>query len=251
MQINKFVFTLSAFLLLSASCYHETGSVDINFSQTIDSKSINFNELIYTNTAGNLYQINEIKYFISKMTFIDARGKAIEITQDEGIHYVDCSIEKTLHWKIEGIPYGKYVGVSFVFGLDQNDNISNRFVNPPESNFSWPNHLGGGYHYMQINGKFLNKEEKIQNLNIHTGIGQIYNENNEITQFIHNHFTVMLPINLYIDADKILCILPINMEIQRWFDTPNLFNFNDFGFGIMQNQHAQELLKGNAGNVFN
>jgi hypothetical protein len=249
MQIHKFFFILSTLIFLAASC-HRYGSVEINFTLTIDGYPVKFNELIYTNAAENLYQVNEIKYFISKLVLIDVNGKAIEITQDEGIHYVDCGLENTLHWKIDEIPQREYVGVGFVFGLDKTDNISNRFVNPPESNFAWPNHLGGGYHYMQINGFFLDKEEKMQSLNIHTGIGQIYNDNNEVIEFVHNYFTVMLPINLYIDADKIFRILPINMEIQRWFDTPNLYNFDDFGSGIMQNQHAQELLKKNGENVF-
>jgi hypothetical protein len=110
--------------------------------------------------------------------------------------------------------------------------------------------LGGGYHYMQINGKFLTHDEDIQHLNIHTGIGQQYGENTEVLQFIHNYFTVNLPVNISIDANKVLRILPLNMEIQRWFDTPNFFNFDDFQTGIMQNQQAQEQLRENGWNVF-
>jgi hypothetical protein len=125
----------------------------------------------------------------------------------------------------------------------------NRFVNPPESNFSWPDYLGGGYHYMQINGKFLNKDGKEQNMNIHTGIGQIYNEDNEVTQLVHNYFTVTLPVNFSVYEDNTLSIR-LNMEIQRWFAAPNLYNFDEFGTGIMQNQRAQELLKENGVNVF-
>jgi hypothetical protein len=40
------------------------------------------------------------------------------------------------------------------------------------------------------------------------------------------------------------------MEIQRWFDTPNVYNIEEFGTGIMQNQRAQELLRENGWNVF-
>jgi len=210
---------------------------------------VQFNELIYTNTAGNLYQVNEIKYFISKLVLMSASGKPVEIKQNSGIHYVDNSISSTLQWRIAPIPAGEYVSLSFVFGLDENDNQSNRFVNPPESNFSWPEILGGGYHYMQINGKFLNKDGAIQNMNIHTGIGQIRNEENEITSFVHNHFKVNLPLKFVIEENKTVS-LKLNMEIQRWFDTPNLYNFDEFGTGIMQNQRAQQLLKENGWNVF-
>jgi len=249
-RLKKLSLIFIASTLLAASCNQLTeGSVEITFSHIIDGQTVQFNQLIYTNAAENQYQVNEIKYFISKMIFIDSKGKLLTITQDDGIHYVDCSLKNTLRWKISNLPQENYSGVEFIFGLDKDDNKSNRFVNPPESNFSWPEMLGGGYHYMQINGKFLNKEGNTQNMNIHTGIGQLYNENHEVTEFVHNHFTVTLPINFSLIANNTFP-LTINMEIQRWFDTPNIYNFNEFETGIMQNQKAQQLLKKNGENVF-
>jgi len=236
-------------LLISCNNHEKKGSLEICFTHTIDENPIQFNRLIYTNTAGNQYQVHEVKYFISRFFLKDVHGKSIEIKQDNGIHYVDCSLKKTWRWNIKEIPQKDYAAVSFVFGLDEKDNISNRFVNPPESNFSWPDVLGGGYHYMQINGKFVNKNGDLQNMNIHTGIGQLRDENNEIIQFVHNYFVVTLPVNFSVDENS-TTQLTLNMEIQRWFDTPNLYNFDDFGTGIMQNQHAQQLLKENGNNVF-
>jgi len=239
-----------ACVLLAFSCKkHRNGTIEFHFTHTIDGEPVQFNQLIYTNKAGNQYQVNEVKYFISRIYLIDYEEKAIEIKQDNGIHYVDGSMAKTLRWKIDDIPQRDYHAISFVFGLNKEDNKSNRFVNPPESNFSWPDFLGGGYHYMQINGKFKNKNGAIQNMNIHTGIGQIKDENNEITQFVHNYFIVTLPVNFSVNEAHITSLI-LNMEIQRWFDTPNIYNFDEFGTGIMQNQRAQELLKENGVNVF-
>jgi len=250
MRLSKLLFLLIiCILFISCNNHEKNGSLEICFTHTIDENPIQFNQLIYTNKAGNQYQVNEVKFFISRLFLMDISGKSIEIKQNNGIYYVDCSLEKTLHWKINEVPQKKYAAVSFVFGLDEKDNKSNRFVNPPESNFSWPDVLGGGYHYMQINGKFKNKNGDLQNMNIHTGIGQLRDENNEITQFVHNYFVVTLPVNFSVDENKITQ-LTLNMEIQRWFDTPNLYNFEDFGTGIMQNQLAQYLLKENGNNVF-
>ena len=253
MYKTTFFFALMICGLLVFSCKEQEkyGSVEFAFTHTIDGQPIQFNELIYTNEAGNQYQVNEVKYFISRVFLIDVEGKSVEVTQNQGIHYVDCSpgLENTLHWTINEVPQRNYNFISFVFGLDEADNKSNRFVNPPESNFSWPDVLGGGYHYMQINGKFLNKDGVIQNANIHTGIGQLRDENNEITEFVQNYFTVTLPVNFSVYENKRLP-LTLNMEIQRWFHTPNLYNFDEFGTGIMQNQRAQALLKGNGWNVF-
>jgi len=242
--------TILAICVTFFSCKKEKyGSIELSFIHTVDAQPLQFNQLIYTNTAGNQYQVNEVKYFISRVFFIDPDGESVEVKQDEGIHYVDCDIAHTLRWNIDKIPQRHYAAISFVFGLDETDNQSNRFVNPPESNFSWPDFLGGGYHYMQINGKFLNETGAIQNMNIHTGIGQLRDETGEITQFVQNYFTVTIPVRFFVYADNVLP-LTLNMEIQRWFDTPNLYNFDEFGTGIMQNQQAQELLKGNGWNVF-
>jgi hypothetical protein len=237
------------FLFVSSCKKEKFGSVEIKFTHTVDNNPAHFNQLTYTNSAENQYEIGEIKYFISRLTLIDAAGKSVKIIQDDGIHYVDICIERMLHWKIKEIPQRNYTAVSFVFGLDENDNKSNCFVNPPESNFSWPEVLGGGYHYMQINGKFLSKNSEIQNMNIHTGIGQLNDNNNNITQFVHNYFTVTLPVKFSVDEDS-TTHLTLNMEIQRWFDTPNIYDFEELGSGIMQNQHAQQLLKENGWNVF-
>jgi len=244
-----FLFITICILFVSCKKQEEFGTVELRFSHTVDEHPIQFNQLIYTNKAGNLYQVNEVKYFISRLFLIDNEGKSIEIKQDQGIHYVDCSLEKTMQWVIKEVPHKNYTAISFVYGLDENDNQSNRFVNPPESNFAWPDVLGGGYHYMQINGKFKNKNGELQNMNIHTGIGQLRDENNEVIQFVHNYFTVKLPLTFTVEKNNTKHIT-LNMEIQRWFDMPNLYNFDDFGTGIMQNQHAQQLLKENGQNVF-
>jgi hypothetical protein len=245
-----FLILLCALFISSCKEKEKQGSLELFFTQTIDGQPIQFNQLLYTNSAENKYQVNEIKYFISKLILTDKKGESFEVKQNENIHYVDNSISSTLRWRLDNIPEGAYVSLSFVFGLDESDNKNNRFVNSPECNFSWPENLGGGYHYMQINGKFLNKENKNQNMNIHTGIGQLYNENNELTQFVHNYLSVeALPVSFSINADN-TTHLTLNMEIQRWFDTPNLYNFDEFGNSIMQNQFAQKLLKENGWNVF-
>jgi len=249
MKKNRIFLIVFFCLTALLSCKKEKyGSIEFHFKHSIDGNTIFFNHLIYTNAAGNLYQVNEIKYFISKVCLYDSEGGVTVITQDKGIHYVDSDIERTLRWKIDRVPQKQYQAISFIFGLDESENKSFRFVNPPESNFWWPEVLGGGYHYMQINGKFKNNEGNIQNMNIHTGIGQIY-EDNHVVAFVHNHFTVTLPVHFFVSENNTLPLV-LNMEVQRWFDSPNLYNFDDFGTGIMQNQRAQELLRENGWNVF-
>ncbi len=40
------------------------------------------------------------------------------------------------------------------------------------------------------------------------------------------------------------------MIVDNWFRNPNLYDFNEFGSAIMQNQAAQQALKENGNDVF-
>ena len=140
---------------------------------------------------------------------------------------------------------GHYTAIRFTFGLDESDNQTGLFTDPPESEMFWPEMLGGGYHYMKLNGKYLNAEDRLAPMAIHLGIGQ----NEDCTEFYQNYFIVELPIefNVKVNTEN---QLDLTMVIDNWFRNPNTIDFDEFGSHIMQNQTAQRLLKGNGKDVF-
>ena len=102
---------------------------------------------------------------------------------------------------------------------------------------------------MQINGKWLNTNEELTPFCLHTGIGQIYQEG-VVTGFVQNYFLVSLPLSsLEIKESQIEEAILV-MNVNNWFREPNVYNFNEWGGAIMQNQAAQEVLKANGHNVF-
>lgn len=248
MKMGKqyFSFILILTILFSACQNKEkSGNIELNFTHKINNKDISYNKLIYTNAAGNLYQINEIKYFISSVYFIKDNNQYVKVTDNSGIHYTDLNYSNTLKWNIPNIEEGNYTGIYFVYGLNENDNTSNRFVNPPESNFFWPEILGGGYHYMQINGKFQDNSNGIKNMNFHTGIGRIYaNADSTAYAYIHNYFTVSLPVEFTVTKNK-TTTLSLCMNVENWFQNPYIYDHNFYGSSIMQNQRAQEIIREN------
>jgi hypothetical protein len=251
--MNGKIRILSFFLLASLlvfSCHKEkTGKIVIHFTASVDDKPLAFNKMTYQNASGNKYSIEEVKYFISDLILTDKKGKRFQITGDNSIHYVDHAISSTETWEIKDLfPVGEYRSLSFTFGLSQEKNISNFFVNPPECNMSWPSTLGGGYHYMQINGKWLHDEVETP-FNIHTGISRLVSPDSLIS-YTHHFFTVSLAdIKFEIQKDKPTEII-LNMNINEWFTNPENYDFNDYGTGIMENYKAQEILKKNGWNVF-
>ena len=173
----------------------------------------------------------------------EAIDSVAELT--EHIFYIDTDIPESqvLHGK--KIPVGHYTALRFTFGLDETDNETGLFIDPPESDMFWPDMLGGGYHYMKLNGKFVGGEGRFKPLAVHLGIGQ----NESLTQFYQNYFIVELPINFNVKANT-ENHLDLTMVIDNWFRNPNTIDFNELGSGIMQNQTAQRLFNGNGKDVF-
>ena len=252
-------FLLLALLVIFTSCKEkpiEEKSVflTLSFDHRVNNRAIVLDTQHYYNEAENKYLINEVKYFISSLQLHKSDGTKVSVKQDDGIHYVDMDYPTTLTWNIsEYLPEGFYDSISFIFGMDGRDNYSYRFINPPESNMAWPQLLGGGYHYMMINGKFFQGDTVWSPLNIHLGKGQIYQGStsavDSIIGFVDNHFRVTLPKSFLIKRDQ-TTNLTLIMNIENWFKQPFVYDFNYWGSHIMQNQAAMQTLKENGQNVF-
>jgi hypothetical protein len=101
--------------------------------------------------------------------------------------------------------------------------------------------------YMMINGKW--QTDTINSVfHFHTGIGQI-REGETITGFVHNNFNVQVPNSGFVISETPV-LLNLSMNINNWFTSPNDYDFNYWGGGIMQNQDAQVVIRENGWNVF-
>jgi len=227
------------------------GTITLNFLHYNEGSPILFDSLKYTNEAGNQYMVNEIQYFISDVTlkFQDGSSQLLDGWKD--IHYVDSDIPSSHEWKIfDGILTGQLTGLTFTFGINEEKNQSLMFTNPPESFMFWPEYLGGGYHYLKLNGKWKAMDNSIKPFNFHLGIGQIYDNEGNITEFIQNYFTVDLPvfsIDIKPDSETVITVI---MNVENWFRQPETYNHDDWGGDIMQNQNAMIIGVQNGHNVF-
>lgn len=240
-------------ILLFVACRpkpESTATLSINFKIEVDGQDISYHSLDYENVAGNNYQVDEVKFFVSNLRFHAKDRGWVTVQNNNGIHYFDSNLPNTSNWLIDNeLNVGSYDSISFIFGLPPEQNVTGYFVNPPENNMAWPEVLGGGYHYMQFNGKWLNINNSLQPFNLHTGMGQLY-ENGQVTQFIHNHFTVTLPMEEFVLAENETNELSLVMNVNNWFNTPNQLDWNEIGGSIMQNQPVQEMLRTNGQTVF-
>ncbi len=244
-----------ALCVMSCAKHNERAYVDLSIDYEANGTALVTDTLCYTNEAGNLFLITEIQWFLSNIQLLDMNGEWHTLRQREAtdsvaeltehIFYIDTDIPESqvLHGK--KVPVGHYTAMRFTFGLDETDNETGLFNDPPESDMFWPDMLGGGYHYIKLNGKYVGGEGRLKPLAVHLGIGQ----NESLTQFYQNYFIVELPINFNVKANT-ENHLDLTMVIDNWFRNPNTIDFNEFGSGIMQNQNAQRLLNGNGQDVF-
>ena len=232
------------------SCNKDNGvsqvQITFKFSHNWDGTAVsnaNFNSIIYTNANGEDLSISKLRYLISKITFEKSSGETFIL---DGYNLVDVTNNTNQSFTpITTIPDGDYSKVSFTFGFDNDDNYNENYIDLNSASWNVPELLGGGYHYMQLEGKFID--------NTTTETGYAYHtiravDNSGATQvFQDTFFEVDLgAINITNNTT-----FNIEMNIAEWFKNPNTWDLNVLNQMLMPNSSAQIMMYENGQNVFN
>lgn len=201
----------------------------------------NFNIIQYTNENGESLSIERLRYVISDITFTSSTNEVIEL---EVYNLVDVTNNNNLIFTPETqIPAGNYT-VAFTFGLDNEDNAEN-YLDLNTESFNVPENLGGGYHYMQFDGKFINSSAEEQGFNYHA-IRAVDNPGENPTFPQDTFFTVNLGEIEIANTTEI----EVKMNISEWFKNPNSWDLNIYNQMLMPNSAAQIMMFENGQNVF-
>jgi hypothetical protein len=223
--MKKILFITSLILITFSACEKPTKTdLTINFTQSVDGTELTTNSMIYTNSAGEDYDVKTLKYLISDITLHADDGNTLLLDE---VHFIDVSDASTFSFTVEDIPNNNYTSISYTMGLDTIKNINNLYINESyHSAMAWPETNGGGYHYMKLEGAYNNDSTFY---NTHTGgtMGGDYSFNN------------VEDISLAVDDDLGDVSIDINMEINNWYQTPNQIEFSSYGMGIMMNMMMQ------------
>lgn len=246
---------IATFLLVSCDDSNDpqTGRIEFTFHHEVDGEPVIFNEMRYANAAGNQYEITEVQWFISDVALVTKNGAEVSLYKDGFAHYIDTNIPETAMWKpSDRLPAGNYPAIKFTFGLKGEKNQPGTFPDLPESNMIWPYPMGGdngGYHYMKLNGFWMNTSEQRMPFNFHLGVGQVYDAEDKVVEFVQNWFEVTLPADINIQDDKTTGV-HLFMNIESWFDTPVVYDHNNFGGMVMKNQEAMGIIAQNGKDAF-
>jgi hypothetical protein len=203
----------------------------------------------YTNAADNTFGVTKVRYFISNVSIKPVGGAPVSVT---GAHYIDLETSSTLTYTLpKDVPVGDIEQISFVMGLPPALNVTGAFTAAPESAMEWPAHMGGGYHYMQLEGYYDNTESAAPyGYKLHTGglMGTDYS------------FAVELDAAGHAIAAA-GSTFTIRMNIESWMDTPHEWDLNDHFYpitathmiakpGMMNSATEQQEIKENGAGVF-
>ena len=143
------------------------GNLTIQFSYRFDSLSLQTDTMMFTNAAGYKMSVSRLQYFLSNFVFIKSDGTSLPVNNQIG--YLDAKDTNFSSITFTGIPNGNYKGISFIIGLDTATNKSDFLPATAENNnMFWPTAMGGGYHFMKLEGSFIDSTGK-WGYNMHVG----------------------------------------------------------------------------------
>jgi hypothetical protein len=196
--------------------------------------------LPYTNNAGQKYNIKKLWYLISNITLHTEVGTENLI---KNIHFIDVSDPTTLSFLVSDLEDNNYTSISYTIGLDTTRNTSNEYVNEDfHTKMFWPELMGGGYHYMKLEGNYIKLEGGSNN------DAPFYNTHTGGTMGVDYSFNHSDEISLITDNTTSEVSISINMEVNNWYQNPNSITLSSDG--IMSNMTMQIQLNENGIDVF-
>lgn len=206
----------------------------VNISTNVGSSGLlDWKNIAYWNEAGNKYGVNKINLFISNVTLKDTKGKSYLIRD---VFYLDPSDILKSSFQLDSIPPGTYTEMTFLVGLDSAQNKTMGLSPSTDHlNMAWPDALGGGYHFLKIEGYYLDTADMQKGYAIHLG------KNGHATEI-----TLKSPMyQTYWNHEYTL-----SFDISEVFKNPHTYNFNRDNNYTMMDSSAMSLISKNMQDAF-
>ena len=215
----------------------------LNFKQNWDGQNVtidDFGTTEFSNENGEVLKIQKLRYLISKVVLHSDDAEDLEL---DGYNLVDLSDSNTLSVvRNAEVQDTTYTRISFVYEFNEEDNITNEYVDLNTASWNWPGMLGGGYHFMQFEGTFTNTNT-VNPLPFayHNGTARVSDG-----VFEQNFITVTVD-DIDITGNA---VIDLKMNLAEWFKNPKTWDLNVLNTGLMGNYDAQREMNENGQSVF-
>ena len=230
------------------SCTYPTeASVKINFTHNFNGSTVeqsDFDMLKYTNADATTMSITKLQYLISDVRFYKANGDSVVI---EGYHLIDLEDANSFSYTLpQAVGTAPYIGIGFNYGFDEEDNISGQYADLNAASWSSPEMLGGGYHQMKLEGRYIDDMGDTVSYQYHN-LSTIRQINGPDTTFHANYANINLAQSMELTGNA---TIEIRMAIDEWFENPHTWDLDSMYSMLMPNYNAQLLMTENSYSVF-
>ncbi len=231
----RFVFFVIWMVLSFQSCKKENPeTLQVRLQYKVDNQPLLFDTITYQCEAGYQYEVTRLYYYLSNFRFTMSNGTEYH---DNKVYYVDASESTHNLLNMKSFPMGDCMKLTFYIGLDslqnKTDSLPATFDN---INMGWPNAMGGGYHFMKLEGHFRDSSGT-SGYAMHLG---------------KNQFVVPVEVlNPVVVSEGDEKVVILTMNIAEWFRNPSVYDFKVNGSYSMNSDAAMQVLSANGKDVFN
>jgi type 1 fimbria pilin len=226
-------------IIAFSSCDNEeeNGMITLKFTHNWDGIPVtnqDFNDLKFTNANGEKVSIERFRYLISNINIINSKNYLlVNLKDNSGTEITITDLQKGT------------AALKFTFGFEDADNIDGIYQDLNSVSFNVPGMLGGGYHFMQFDGKYKDINNQDANFNYHA-IRAVDKTDPDNLVLQDTSFEVNLGIIEIANSTTV----EIKVNIAEWFTNPNTWNLNELNTVLMPNFEAQKMMSANGKSVF-
>jgi len=187
-----------------------SGNVSVLFANEVDGQALELGKMQYTNAAGNMYQVDLLKYYVTNVILVKSDNTELAVGNFDLMNAADlssCSVSAP------NIPNATYTKIKFNIGipLDRNHNGAQDGDLDPVMGMIWD--WNTGYVFFKHEGKYKNTSNVEKPLAFHFATDRAFTS-----------VEVPLTNNLVVNgADKKLYL---KFNLNKLYTTPTNVDFN-------------------------
>lgn len=211
----------------------EYSTAEVLLKVNVGTSPLEWDTVKYINAAGNTYGIQTFNLYISNIILKRVDGK---FYTSKKVFYLDPRVLTKNKFILDSIPPGIYNEISFNVGIDSAKNVTFGLPATTDNiNMAWPDMMGGGYHFIKLEGNYLDVMNVKNGFAVHLGknvnlsfikVFQTMNQNNS-----NNNYT-------------------LSFDVNEVFTNPYLYNFNIDNNYTMVDSVAMFKIKTNISDAF-
>ncbi|WP_053403992.1 MbnP family protein [Persicobacter sp. CCB-QB2] len=220
----------------------ENPSLKINMLHTVDGAKLKMDAMLYANDLGEQFSVTKVNYYLSELELVKANGELVKIDSMWYISLNPQNMEATIN--LQSLPLGDYQQINFIFGLTDKWNDQSLVPVDQLQAMIWPENMGGGLHFMKLEGRFsLPEAEALNGYNTHMG-------NLKMGDMDLDHFFKAEVPAAGLSVGQGLTEVNLEMDLLKWYTHGSThYSLTEFQ-AIMNKPEKQAILMENGQNIW-